>query len=86
MRASLRSSTSPAGTRWRRSRSIIAEHKIEWPEIYLGENWKDDIAKQYGDPVASYILLVDPEGKIVATWLRGEKLTQTVKDAIGKTG
>ncbi len=60
----------------------IAEHQIEWPEIYLGENKDNDIAKRYGDPVASYILLVNPEGTIVATWLRGEKLTSTVRDIL----
>jgi hypothetical protein len=65
-------------------KQYLAEHQTEWPEIYLGRNWDSDIFKQYGDPSASYILLVNPEGKIVATWLREEKLTQTVKDAIGK--
>jgi len=60
----------------------IKEHRIEWPEVYLGEKGGSDIAKRYGDPCASYILLVNPEGKIVATWLREEKLTKTVQDAI----
>jgi peroxiredoxin len=64
--------------------SYIREHQIEWPEIYLGETKDNDIAKRYGDPVASYILLVDPEGKIVATWLREEKLTEAVQGALGK--
>jgi peroxiredoxin len=62
--------------------SFIREHKIAWPEVYLGENWDGDIARQYRNPVASYIVLVDPDGKVVATWLRGEKLTKTVQDAI----
>jgi len=60
----------------------IAEHTIEWPEIYLGENPNSELVKQYGNPVASYILLADPQGKIVATWLRGEKLTEAVEKAI----
>jgi hypothetical protein len=61
----------------------IAEHQIEWPEIYFGEQWTDSIAKQYGLSGLPYILLVSPEGRIVATWLREEKLTNTVRDAIG---
>ena len=65
--------------------SYIEQHGIEWPEIYLGEKPDSDLVKQYGNPVASYILLVNPEGKIVATWLRGAKLTQTIKDALDKT-
>ncbi len=28
------------------------------------------------------ILLIDPDGKIVATWLREEKLTDTVREAL----
>ncbi|MEN6575120.1 MAG: M56 family metallopeptidase [Phycisphaerales bacterium] len=63
-------------------RKYIAERKIEWPEVYLGEKRDSDIAKRYGDAVASYIVLVDPEGKIVATWLREENLTNTVRDTI----
>jgi peroxiredoxin len=63
----------------------VAEHQIEWPEIYSGEKWDEGIAGQYGLPGLPYILLIDPEGKIVATWLRGEKLTQTLKDALDKT-
>jgi peroxiredoxin len=61
---------------------FVREHKIEWPEAYVGENWDSGIAKQYRNPVASYIVLVDPEGKIVATWIRGERLTKTVREAI----
>jgi len=62
--------------------SFVREHKIEWPEVYVGKNWDSGIAKQYRNPVASYIVLVDPEGKIIATWIRGEKLTKTVREAI----
>jgi hypothetical protein len=61
---------------------LVAERRIGWPEIYLGEGGDDDIIKRYGDPVASYIVLLNPDGKIVATWLRGEKLMDTVRDAL----
>ena len=62
-------------------RSYVEKHQIEWPEIYLGEKWENEIAKRYDLPGVSYILLVNPEGKIVATWLRGERLTNAVRDA-----
>jgi len=65
-------------------RSYIDQHKIEWPQVYLGEDPDSDLHKQYGNPVASYLLLVDPQGKIVATWLRGKKLTEAVEKAIPK--
>lgn len=63
----------------------IAERQIEWPEIYFGPKGDEGVTGQYALSGLPYILLVNPEGKIVATWLRGEKLTQTVKDAIDKT-
>ena len=65
-------------------RKYVAEHQMEWPEIYFGPSNKEGIANQYGLPGVPYILLVNPEGKIVATWLRGEKLTRAVKEAIGE--
>jgi len=63
----------------------VAEHKPEWPQIYFGEQWDQGIAQQYSLRGLPYILLIDPQGQIVATWLRGEKLTDTVREALGKT-
>ncbi len=65
-------------------KKYITEHKIEWPEVYFGEKWDEGIAAEYGLSGLPYILLVNPEGKIVATWLREEKLTETVRAAIDK--
>jgi len=61
----------------------VAEHQIEWPEIYFGAGVNEGIVGPYGLPGMPYILLVNPEGKIVATWLRGEKLTNAVREALG---
>jgi hypothetical protein len=63
-------------------REFVVEHRIEWPEIYFGPTWDEGVAGRYALPGLPYILLVDPEGKIVATWLRGEKLTEAVEKAI----
>ncbi len=65
-------------------KDVATEHKIAWPEIYFGEQWDQGIAKQYALPGLPYILLIDPTGKIVATWLRNEELTDTVREAIAK--
>jgi len=62
--------------------NYLQEKTIEWPQIYVGANWDDDIAKRYRMPGNPYLLLVDPEGKIVATELRGQKLTEAVEKAI----
>ncbi len=63
-------------------KKFVAEHDIEWPQIYFGQAWDQGIAKQYGLSGLPYILLIDPDGKIVATWLRGQKLTDTVREAL----
>ena len=60
----------------------VAEHQIEWPEIYLGDPYRDGIARQYNLHSVLYVLLVDPQGKIIATWLTGRRLTNTVRDAL----
>ncbi|MEN6335742.1 MAG: M56 family metallopeptidase [Phycisphaerales bacterium] len=58
------------------------EQRIEWPEICIGTNWDEGIAEEYRLAGVPYIVLVDPEGKIAATRLRGEELTKTVREAI----
>ena len=63
-------------------KKFVAEHDIEWPQVYFGQAWNQGIAQQYGLSGLPYILLIDPEGKIVATWLREEKLTDTVREAL----
>jgi len=61
----------------------VDECKIEWPQIYVGPEATNGITKQYSLPGLPYILLIDPEGKILATWLRGQKLTDTVRQNVG---
>jgi peroxiredoxin len=63
-------------------KKYVAEHGVEWPEIYFGEKWGEGVAGQYGLSGLPYILLVNPEGKIVTTWLRGERLTSAISDAM----
>lgn len=64
-------------------RKYVAEHKTEWPQIYVGTDVSAGIAGQYGLPGVPYLLLLNPEGKIVTTELRGEKLTETVRKTLG---
>ncbi|MEN6425080.1 MAG: M56 family metallopeptidase [Phycisphaerales bacterium] len=60
----------------------VAEHQIKWPVIYAGYEFPDDIARQYHLSAYPYAVLVDPEGKIIANCLWGERLMDTVKSAI----
>ncbi|MBN2127899.1 MAG: right-handed parallel beta-helix repeat-containing protein [Sedimentisphaerales bacterium] len=60
--------------------SYINEHNIAWPQIYFGSDWNADLFKKLGGQVQ--IILIDPKGKVVATWLRGDKLSDTVREAV----
>ncbi len=61
-------------------KKYVEEHAIEWPEIYFGPDRDAELFRQLGGQ--KQILLIEPEGRIVATWLREEKLTDTVREAI----
>jgi len=63
-------------------KKFVAEQAVLWPQIYFGQAWDQGIAQQYGLSGLPCILLIDPEGKIVATWLREQKLTDTVREAL----
>ncbi|UCD50311.1 MAG: redoxin domain-containing protein, partial [Phycisphaerales bacterium] len=63
--------------------SYVEEHSIEWPQVYFGPDWDAALLRQLGGQMQ--IMLIDPEGKIVATWLRGEELTNTVRQALAET-
>ncbi|MDI6449283.1 M56 family metallopeptidase [Anaerobaca lacustris] len=61
-------------------KKYVEERDIEWPELYFGPDWDCDLLRQLGGQMQ--ILLIDPDGKVVATWLREEKLTDTVRKAL----
>ncbi len=57
----------------------VKELGVEWPVVKNGKNWSvpTDI---YGVSGIPHIMLVDPQGKIVARGLEGETLMKTVND------
>ena len=64
----------------------MQKYGIKWPEIYLREGMDSAIAKQYCLPRLPHTVLVDPKGRIVATSLRGERLTRAIKQAVSTPG
>jgi hypothetical protein len=64
-------------------RRYVAEHKIEWPEVFVGKTDDNEITKLYPPAGMPYIVLVDRDGKIAATDLRGQNLLDTVRRALG---
>jgi hypothetical protein len=66
------------------AKNCIAEYKLAWPQIWSESGWDEGIRGQYRVPrVFPYDVLIDPEGKIIATDLRSDRLTYTVREALG---
>ena len=63
-------------------RKYVEENHIPWPQNFTGEDFKSGIAKDYRMPGMPWIFLVGPDGKIIATGLRGENLTSAVRRAL----
>jgi peroxiredoxin len=66
-------------------KATVREQDIEWPQVHLDMRTETDVTKQYGIYAFPYLLLIDPKGQIVATWLGDEELTNTVRKAIAET-
>ncbi len=54
--------------------NAIAEDKLAWPQISDLKKWNSASVGLYGFNGIPYNVLVDPQGKIIATSLRGEAL------------
>ncbi len=63
-------------------RNYVQEYSIPWPQIFIGEESQSSIAKNYNLPGIPSILLIGPDGRIIAKNLRGEKLKSTVNEIL----
>lgn len=64
--------------------SFIADKKLEWPQYFDGEGWKNKLAVKYGVNSIPATFLLDGEGKIIGKDLRGEELETAVAAALAK--
>jgi len=55
-----------------------------WPQYYDGEGWQNKLAVKYGVESIPFTMLVDADGKIIGTDLRGEALGVAVEKALAK--
>ncbi len=60
----------------------IADDKLSWQQISDLKKWNSAAAGLYGFDGIPYNVLVDPQGKIIATSLRGEALQQKLSEVI----
>lgn len=61
------------------TQKAIEELKLPWPVMQGGQNWSEP-TDLYGISGIPHILLIDPQGKIVARQLTGDLLIRTVDD------
>jgi peroxiredoxin len=60
----------------------IADDKLTWPHISDLKYWNSAAVGLYGFNGIPYNVLIDPQGKIIATELRGEGLIEKLKEVI----
>jgi thiol-disulfide isomerase/thioredoxin len=64
-------------------RKFVAEHGSSWPQGVLQEGFGDPVAKQYGVTSLPHILLIGPDGKVVADNLLDDGIESAVRTALG---
>ncbi|UCF16590.1 MAG: redoxin domain-containing protein, partial [Phycisphaerales bacterium] len=64
-------------------RKYLEENPVPWPQIFIGEEFKAGIAKDYRIQGMPWIFFIGPDGTIIGTGLRGEKLESAVREALG---
>jgi thiol-disulfide isomerase/thioredoxin len=66
-------------------RSYAQKNKLDWVQGFLGDWSGTDVPAQFGVQGIPAIFLVGPDGKIIATGLRGDNIKKTVAQALGKS-
>ena len=65
---------------WKRA---IEKYEMTWPQLSDLQGWKSTAASKYDVNSIPYTVLVDGDGKIVATGLRGAALQKKLKQIYG---
>lgn len=65
-------------------RKFVRARSIAWTQVFLADGWNDVVTQNYGVYSIPQICLIGPDGKIVATGLRGPKIKEVVAAALGK--
>ncbi|MCR5180509.1 MAG: TlpA family protein disulfide reductase [Bacteroidaceae bacterium] len=62
----------------------VADLGMTWPQLSDLQGWKSLAAQTYNVRAIPFTILFDPEGRVVATDLRGEALSQKLEERLGK--
>jgi thiol-disulfide isomerase/thioredoxin len=63
-------------------RRYVAKHALAWTQCAMSEEKRRSLLADYGATGIPQILLVDPDGRIVANNLRGDQIFKTVEAAL----
>jgi peroxiredoxin len=58
----------------------IAKDQLEWPHVSDLKFWQSAAAELYNVKSIPFTVLIDPEGKVIATKLRGAALEQKLDE------
>jgi peroxiredoxin len=64
--------------------SFTKEHEMAWPQFFDGQGWQNKLAVKYGIQSIPATYLLDGNGVIIATDLRGDALEQAISRALAK--
>ena len=64
--------------------SFLKQKGITWQQYFDGEGWENKLAAKYGIESIPAAFLLDGQGKIIGTDLRGEALSEAVAKALAK--
>ena len=64
---------------------FVKQKDMTWQQFFDGKGWSNKLAEKYGIQSIPMTYLLDGEGKIIATGLRGEALDEAVAKALAKS-
>ena len=65
-------------------KKFVAERGIPWVQVSLGAGSESSAAKNYGVQTIPATFLIGPDGKIIATGMRGKQIKEIVAKALSK--
>lgn len=62
--------------------TFVKQKHMTWPQYFDGQGWQNKLAQQYGVNSIPATYLVDRQGNIIASGLRGENLETAIAAAL----
>jgi hypothetical protein len=64
-------------------KQFAAKNGMAWKQGFLGEWAQDKVTSAYGVQSIPSVWLIAPDGKVIATGLRGDGIAAAVENALG---